>query len=192
LALALATAAAQTPLNPPAIIAYTDRTLYKPGETVTVFIQALDEELKSVQDISVLVTVTDPGQETILDNAVKTDSNGAARLIIELDQESPEGEYLIEAVDEANVYSPAISYFIVCGKCQAMATQQQETITVTTTITSTMATTRIQTTTLTATSTAAGELVPTRDILLTAAVAVLLAIFATQLLIVRRLAVRQA
>lgn len=179
----LALAGAQTPLTPPTIVVFADRPVYRQGETVVIKVQTLDEELNPSPGISVIITVTDPVQATILDNAVRTDLNGGAEIALELPADVPEGEYLIEAVDEANVYTPAVAYFLVCNACQVSEMGETTVIsTVTTTAATTSTTTRTTTQQFTVT-----EQILTRDTLLTSILAVIAAIFAAQIIFIRRM-----
>ncbi|GBC70054.1 hypothetical protein HRbin01_01762 [archaeon HR01] len=184
----LAVAAAQTPLEPPAIMVYTDKTIYKQGETVTITVEALDNELRPAPGKSVIITVTDPNNEIILDNAVRTNGNGTARISIKLSGISVDGEYLIEAVDEENVYTASVAFFLVCGACKGVGAV---TTTITSTVRETLATTSTTTQTVTSQTTATvTELILTRDALLTAILAVIAAIFVVQMVVVRRISQR--
>lgn len=176
---------AQTPLTPPTVIAYADRTVYRPGETVVITVEALDDELKHTPGKSIIITVTNPNQETLLDNAVRTGENGVATITLTLDDDSPEGEYLIEAVDEENIYTSAAAFFLVCSSCQPTQERPAEfisttTATISTTLTTTQTTTRQLTNIIT-------EEILTRETLLTAILAVITAIFAIQIIVIRRM-----
>ncbi|MEM4417574.1 MAG: MG2 domain-containing protein [Nitrososphaerota archaeon] len=184
----LSAAAAQTPLEPPAILVYTDKTIYKQGETVTITVEALDETLQPAPGKPIIITVTDPDREVILDNAVRTDENGVAEIVLQLSENSADGEYLIEAVDGENVFTPSVTTFSVCGACRGV---EAVNTTITSTVTTTTATTTTTTQTVTSQTTATvTELILTRDALLTAILAVIAAIFVVQILVVRRISHR--
>ncbi|MCS6769338.1 MAG: MG2 domain-containing protein [Candidatus Caldarchaeum sp.] len=187
----LATAGAQTPLTPPALVATTDRQVYRQGENVHITVEALDDEMKPEPNVRIILSVTDPRQEALLDIGLRTDLNGTATYTLELPANAPEGEYVVEAYDERNIHRPAAIYFIVCTTCkraEAARTITRETTateTLTTTVTTTATARTTQTTTIT-------EPVLTNNILLPATLAVITAIFVFQIYAARRLFKQEA
>ncbi|MEM4384606.1 MAG: MG2 domain-containing protein [Candidatus Caldarchaeum sp.] len=181
---------AQTPLTPPTLIASTDRQIYRQGEKVTIAIEALDDELKPSPNTQILLTITDPNLEIIADIGLRTDTNGTATYELQLEKNAPEGEYVVEVSDEANIHRPAIVYFTVCNTCKR--TEPAKTVTVETTATqyqTTVATTTASTT-LTQTTTVTEQIL-TSETLLTAIFAIIVAIFIFQLIASRKIFTHQ-
>ncbi|MEM0443989.1 MAG: MG2 domain-containing protein [Candidatus Caldarchaeum sp.] len=185
----LATASAQNPLTPPTLILSTDRQIYRQGEQVIITVEALDDELKPSPNTRIILTVTDPQQQTILDIGLRTNANGTAAYTMELEANAPEGEYLIEAIDEQNIHRPAAIYFLVCNACKRPETLKTITLVNTTTTTLPTTTTTTLRTTQTTTTT---ELILTSDLLLSSIFVVIVAIFAFQIIASRRIFTQRA